>query len=116
MSRMTTPPPLLEPVERKIERRVASALMRVRPAVAEVLKLAHAYADAKLMRYGLLNIANPPDPQVAFEALEAALDAAVAAEREHHGEANLATQPRTQGQGLREEWSKPGGLMDGPFA
>lgn len=36
--------------------------------------------------------------------------------RKHHGEANLATQPRKQGQSLREEWSKPGGLMDGPFA
>jgi hypothetical protein len=54
----------------------------VRPAVAEARRLAHAYADAKLMRYGLLNIANPPDPQAAFDALEAAIDAAVADERE----------------------------------
>ncbi len=54
----------------------------VRPAVAEAVRLAHAYADAKLMRYGMLNIANPPDPQAAFDALEAAIDAVVTAERE----------------------------------
>ncbi len=42
-------------------------------SIDEVLKLAHAYADAKLMRYGMLNITNPPDPQAAFDALEAAV-------------------------------------------
>ena len=54
----------------------------VMPAVAEVLRLAHAYADAKLMRYGLLNITDPPDPIAAFAALEFALDAVLAAERD----------------------------------
>ena len=45
--------------------------------VAEVLDLAHAYADAKLMRYGLLGIRNSPDPQAAFEALREAVVSAV---------------------------------------
>ena len=54
----------------------------VRPAVAEALRLAHAYADAKLMSYGALGIPSPPDPQAAFEALEVAVNAVVAAERD----------------------------------
>ncbi len=72
MTNSTETPAVLGPVQRQ-----------VRPAVAEALRLAHAYADAKLMRYGLLNIANPPDPRAAFEALATAIDAAAPGEREH---------------------------------
>jgi hypothetical protein len=44
--------------------------------VDETMALAHAYADAKLMRYGLLlSIENPPNPNAASVALRKAIEA-----------------------------------------
>lgn len=60
-------------------RAYALATLQAQPAaevsdgVERVLALAHAYADAKLMRYGQLGIKDLPDPQVAYEDLERAI-------------------------------------------
>ena len=41
--------------------------------IEQVLTLAHSYADAKLMRYGALDIKEPPDPAAAFSKLRRAI-------------------------------------------
>lgn len=46
--------------------------------IESVISLAHKYADAKLMRYGMLGIKEPPDPQAAFEDLQRAVIALAA--------------------------------------
>ena len=49
------------------------------PSIQEILTLAHAYADAKLRRYGIPFCQNPPDPDAAFNALHKAIEALAAA-------------------------------------
>jgi hypothetical protein len=51
--------------------------------VQEVLRLAHAYADAKLMRYGFppAKDRQPLDPDAAFQALQQAVERLAAAEQ-----------------------------------
>ena len=41
--------------------------------IEQVLSLAHAYADAKMMRYGALGIEASPDPDEAFQKLRHAI-------------------------------------------
>lgn len=41
--------------------------------IEQVLSLAHAYADAKMMRYGALGIEESPDPDEAFQKLRRAI-------------------------------------------
>ena len=59
----------------------ARAILALRPErvpmtgeqIEQVLSLAHAYADAKLMRYGALGIEVSPDPDEAFQKLRHAI-------------------------------------------
>lgn len=74
----------IEPHQSLMERIVeaAEAKAAVRPDVEEVARLAHAYADAKLTRYGLLSPdPTSADPERAFVALYLAIKA-IAVERD----------------------------------
>jgi hypothetical protein len=59
----------------------------------ELKALAHKYADAKLIRYGLGAIKNPPDPGYEFEKLEAAIDAQQSIIDEQRAEIERLTSP-----------------------
>jgi hypothetical protein len=72
----------------------------------EALRLAHAYADAKLMRYGMLGIKEPPDPQAAFEALRVELErlTALLAEVQQERTALFLTARENQTDAERYRW------------